>query len=115
VGIWECRSCKKTVAGGAWVVSYIPLHSLTLPPPLPAPGETLTGGYLGIEHLPRQPLDRQSVAFVKLLKFEFSLEKKNITDGVMFLEKVNFKNASAGYVLFFFSAALDLCLFGVRD
>ncbi|PWW73501.1 ribosomal protein L37ae [Tuber magnatum] len=21
VGIWECRSCKKTVAGGAWVVS----------------------------------------------------------------------------------------------
>ena len=22
VGIWECRSCKKTVAGGAWTVSY---------------------------------------------------------------------------------------------
>ncbi|KAF2804022.1 60S ribosomal protein L37a [Mytilinidion resinicola] len=21
VGIWECRSCKKTVAGGAWTVS----------------------------------------------------------------------------------------------
>jgi len=21
VGIWECKSCKKTVAGGAWVVS----------------------------------------------------------------------------------------------
>ncbi|PUU81315.1 ribosomal protein L37ae [Tuber borchii] len=21
VGIWECRSCKKCVAGGAWVVS----------------------------------------------------------------------------------------------
>jgi len=23
VGIWECRSCKKTVAGGAWTVSYV--------------------------------------------------------------------------------------------
>jgi len=21
VGIWECRSCRKTVAGGAWTVS----------------------------------------------------------------------------------------------
>ncbi|KAA8910409.1 ribosomal protein L37ae [Sphaerosporella brunnea] len=21
VGIWECKSCKKTVAGGAWTVS----------------------------------------------------------------------------------------------
>ncbi|WEW61174.1 60S ribosomal protein L43 [Emydomyces testavorans] len=21
VGIWECRSCKKTVAGGAWTVA----------------------------------------------------------------------------------------------
>lgn len=27
VGIWECRSCKKTVAGGAWVVSYVPSPS----------------------------------------------------------------------------------------
>lgn len=23
VGIWNCRSCKKVVAGGAWVVSYV--------------------------------------------------------------------------------------------
>jgi large subunit ribosomal protein L37Ae len=23
VGIWNCRSCKKTVAGGAYVVSYV--------------------------------------------------------------------------------------------
>ncbi|KAL0632362.1 60S ribosomal protein L43 [Maublancomyces gigas] len=23
VGIWECKACKKTVAGGAWVVSYV--------------------------------------------------------------------------------------------
>ncbi|CAH7671860.1 50S ribosomal protein L37A [Phakopsora pachyrhizi] len=21
VGIWECRSCRKTIAGGAWIVS----------------------------------------------------------------------------------------------
>lgn len=26
VGIWECKSCKKTVAGGAWVVSYVFQH-----------------------------------------------------------------------------------------
>lgn len=32
VGIWECKSCKKTVAGGAWVVSYVfPNTFLTLP------------------------------------------------------------------------------------
>ena len=23
VGIWNCKSCKKTVAGGAYVVSYV--------------------------------------------------------------------------------------------
>jgi large subunit ribosomal protein L37Ae len=23
VGIWDCRSCHKTVAGGAYVVSYV--------------------------------------------------------------------------------------------
>lgn len=23
VGIWSCRSCKKTVAGGAWTVTYV--------------------------------------------------------------------------------------------
>lgn len=23
VGIWSCKSCKKTVAGGAYVVSYV--------------------------------------------------------------------------------------------
>jgi large subunit ribosomal protein L37Ae len=32
VGIWECRSCRKTVAGGAWTVSlvsrFLPLHLL---------------------------------------------------------------------------------------
>jgi ribosomal protein L37AE/L43A len=22
VGIWHCRGCKKTVAGGAWTVKY---------------------------------------------------------------------------------------------
>jgi hypothetical protein len=27
VGIWECKSCQKTVAGGAWTVSYV-LHVL---------------------------------------------------------------------------------------
>ncbi len=23
VGIWSCKACKKTVAGGAWTVSYV--------------------------------------------------------------------------------------------
>lgn len=23
VGIWDCKSCKKTVAGGAYTVSYV--------------------------------------------------------------------------------------------
>ena len=23
VGIWNCKSCDKTVAGGAWTVSYV--------------------------------------------------------------------------------------------
>ncbi|TGZ85046.1 Zn-binding ribosomal protein [Ascodesmis nigricans] len=27
VGIWNCKSCNKTVAGGAWTVSYV-LQSL---------------------------------------------------------------------------------------
>lgn len=27
-GIWDCKSCGKTIAGGAYVVSYV-----TLPPP----------------------------------------------------------------------------------
>lgn len=32
VGIWSCKSCKKTTAGGAYTVSYVssPPHS-TLP------------------------------------------------------------------------------------
>ena len=25
VGIWDCKSCKKTVAGGAYTVSYVSL------------------------------------------------------------------------------------------
>ncbi|GAB7339766.1 hypothetical protein MBLNU457_6323t2 [Dothideomycetes sp. NU457] len=30
-GIWNCRSCKKTVAGGAYTVSYEPPRSRTIP------------------------------------------------------------------------------------
>ena len=26
-GIWDCKSCKKTVAGGAYVLSYVDLAS----------------------------------------------------------------------------------------
>jgi hypothetical protein len=50
VGIWECKSCSKTVAGGAWTVSYVPTQlrnprnirltrssTAPLPPLLPAP------------------------------------------------------------------------------
>jgi len=29
VGIWNCRSCKKTVAGGAYVVSYVYISTWT--------------------------------------------------------------------------------------
>ena len=32
VGIWDCKSCKKTVAGGAYVVSYVPLILLKIAP-----------------------------------------------------------------------------------
>lgn len=48
VGIWNCKSCDKTVAGGAWTVSYVPhtncapphkelqiANTRTAPPPLP--------------------------------------------------------------------------------
>lgn len=28
-GIWDCKSCKKTVAGGAYTLSYV---ELALPP-----------------------------------------------------------------------------------
>jgi len=31
VGIWSCGSCRKTVAGGAWLVRSVPTSSL--PPP----------------------------------------------------------------------------------
>ncbi|KAL4916591.1 ribosomal L37ae protein family-domain-containing protein [Aspergillus aurantiobrunneus] len=35
VGIWECKGCKKTVAGGAYAVSSTPLHTaLSHPYPL---------------------------------------------------------------------------------
>ncbi|OAT06631.1 50S ribosomal protein L37Ae [Blastomyces gilchristii SLH14081] len=30
VGIWECRSCSKVVAGGAWTVSYVYTSSVAL-------------------------------------------------------------------------------------
>jgi large subunit ribosomal protein L37Ae len=33
VGIWECKSCKKTVAGGAWVVSYVFSSTFSTPAP----------------------------------------------------------------------------------
>jgi ribosomal protein eL43 len=26
VGIWDCKSCKKTVAGGAYTVSYVQIE-----------------------------------------------------------------------------------------
>jgi ribosomal protein L37AE/L43A len=29
VGIWDCRSCKKTVAGGAYTVSYVTIDDPT--------------------------------------------------------------------------------------
>lgn len=31
VGIWNCRSCKKVVAGGAYVVSYVFPMDLSIP------------------------------------------------------------------------------------
>ncbi|KAF8534525.1 ribosomal L37ae protein family-domain-containing protein [Trichophaea hybrida] len=34
VGIWECRSCRKTVAGGAWTVSLVPSFLVAHVPPL---------------------------------------------------------------------------------
>jgi len=29
VGIWTCKSCRKTVAGGAYVVSYVAMKKTT--------------------------------------------------------------------------------------
>jgi ribosomal protein eL43 len=31
VGIWDCRSCKKTVAGGAYTVSYVTIDDSNIP------------------------------------------------------------------------------------
>ena len=31
VGIWHCRGCGKTVAGGAWVVRYLHFRLVDLP------------------------------------------------------------------------------------
>jgi ribosomal protein eL43 len=37
-GIWDCKSCKKTVAGGAYVLSYVQLA-------LRPPGATSASGH----------------------------------------------------------------------
>lgn len=40
VGIWNCKSCRKTVAGGAYTVSYVlhqPRPALTHGPIVPRP------------------------------------------------------------------------------
>jgi ribosomal protein L37AE/L43A len=31
VGIWDCKSCKKTVAGGAYTVSYVIVDDANTP------------------------------------------------------------------------------------
>lgn len=28
VGIWSCGSCKKSIAGGAWTMTYVYLHAV---------------------------------------------------------------------------------------
>jgi len=37
VGIWSCGSCRKTVAGGAWLVRSVPLPPTSSFPPSPNP------------------------------------------------------------------------------
>jgi large subunit ribosomal protein L37Ae len=47
-GIWNCKSCKRTIAGGAYVVAYVfvplswsPGMGLILPPSLQSRGDII--------------------------------------------------------------------------
>lgn len=69
-GIWDCKSCKRTVAGGAYTVSCVPSHTIQSIGPRWKTNICLAPPLL-------LPCDRPCDDFVRLLRFkELALARK---------------------------------------
>jgi len=80
VGIWSCKACKKTVAGGAYTLSYVkPISVFFGIKPL----ETKDLHITFTELLLRPPYVPPSDAFVRLLRYRDSQSGSAEDCGVM--------------------------------
>jgi ribosomal protein L37AE/L43A len=70
VGIWDCKSCKKVVAGGAYVVSYVDLETSLKMKNWKSKNLTQTTA-----HPPLLPRDQQSDVSARLPRFRW-IEKQ---------------------------------------